>query len=475
MSQKIAVIGAGPIGLEAALYASRLGYEVEVFEQGEVGANIFDWGHVRLFTAFSMNHSSLGISRIKEDLPNWHEPSPGAYLTGREFVDSYLMPMSQLSELKKKINTGMKVVSIGRENILKGGLIGDPARTSYPFRILTENTHGEEQIHTADIVIDSTGVYNNYNWLGEGGIPALGELKSKSFIDYQMPDVYGKDRSKFAGKKSLVMGAGYSAATVVCDFQNLIREEPATSLIWAIRANRAEPIPLIQDDPLPSRAGLTKLANSISQDAGENIQFRNNTTVDSIEYFENKNAFSVGLKSNGQVEQIEVDRVIATVGYGPDNSIYRELQIHECYASRGPMKLSAALLGASSADCLAQESAGADTLKSPEPNFFIIGNKSYGRNPFFLIRMGLSQIVEVFSLISRDEKLNLYQIESEGAVAWALKVWKFTMQPWKSQRRKFLITNRSLITFPQRPFTVWILFGFKWAAQFATSGAPTAS
>ncbi len=417
MSQRIAILGAGPIGLEAALYANQLGHEVEIFEQGEVGANMLDWGHVSLFTRFKMNHSSLGVISIKRESPNWQEPDGEGYLTGREFVDSYLVPLSQLSALKKKINTGRKVVSIGRENILKGELIGDPARTSYPFRILTENSAGQEQVHTADIIIDSTGVYNNPNWLGDGGIPALGELKNKPFINYQMPDVYGKDRSKFAGKKSLVMGAGYSAATVVCDFQNLIREEPATSLIWAIRGSRSQPIPLIQDDPLPSRAALTKQANSILQDAAENIQFRNNTIVDSIEYFENKNAFSVGLKSNRHLEKVEVDRVIATVGYGPDNSIYRELQIHECYASRGPMKLAAALLGASSADCLAQESAGADTLKNPEPNFFIIGNKSYGRNPTFLIRMGLSQIVEVFSLISGDEKLNLYQTESEGAVA----------------------------------------------------------
>jgi len=422
MSQRIAILGAGPIGLEAALYASQLGYKVEIFEQGEVGANMLDWGHVRLFTPFKMNHSSLGVISLKRESSNWQEPDPEGYLTSREFVDSYLVPMSKLSALKNKINTGIKIISMGRENILKGELISDPARTSYPFRILTENSAGHEHVHTADIVIDSTGVYNNPNWLGEGGIPAPGELKSKPFIDYQMPDVYGKDRSKFASKKSLVMGAGYSAATVVCDFQNLIREEPETSLIWAIRGSRPEPIPLIQDDPLPSRAGLTNQANSISRDAGESIQFRNNTTVDSIHYSENKETFSVGLKSDAQVEKIEVDRVIATVGYGPDNSIYRELQIHECYASRGPMKLAAALSGASTTDCLAQESAGADTLKNPEPNFFIIGNKSYGRNPTFLIRMGLSQIVEIFSLISGDEKLNLYQTESEGAVAWALQV-----------------------------------------------------
>ena len=109
----------------------------------------------------------------------------------------------------------MKIISMGRENILKGELINDPARTSYPFRILTENSAGHEQVHTADIVIDSTGVYNNPNWLGEGGIPAPGELKSNPFIDNQMPDVYGKDSSKFASQKSLVLGWGYWAGTGV--------------------------------------------------------------------------------------------------------------------------------------------------------------------------------------------------------------------------------------------------------------------
>ncbi len=117
----------------------------------------------------------------------------------------------------------------------------------------------------------------------------------------------------------------------------------------------------------------------------------------------------MGLRRNDTIDNIEVDRIIANVGYSPDNSLYSELQVHECYASRGPMKLSAALLGASSADCLDQSSMGANTLKNPEPNFYIIGNKSYGRNSTFLIRVGLSQIVEVFSLITGDENLNLYE------------------------------------------------------------------
>ena len=36
----IAVLGAGPIGLEAALYGRFLGYAVNVYERGRVGDNL---------------------------------------------------------------------------------------------------------------------------------------------------------------------------------------------------------------------------------------------------------------------------------------------------------------------------------------------------------------------------------------------------------------------------------------------------
>jgi thioredoxin reductase len=355
-----------------------------------------------------MNHSPLGVSLLHH-VKKWHEPKPNDYLTGNEYVEAYLVPLSKLPQLRDKIHTGCEVQSIGRNDLLKGSLTGDPNRASFPFRILTSDVSGNEKIFTADIVIDCSGVYGTPNWIGNGGIPAIGEKKYRHLIDYKLRDIYGRNRSVFAGKRTLLIGAGYSAATSICDFQNLIREEPATSVIWAIREDRMLPIPIIENDPLPNRARLTEIANTIAQKAPAQIHFRNKTTVESIDYREKQKKFVVGLKSNGTVENIAVDRLLANVGYGPDNSIYRELQIHECYASRGPMKLAAALLGASSTDCLQQTSLGADTLQNPEPNFFIIGNKSYGRNSTFLIRVGLSQIVEVFSLISGDKNLNLYE------------------------------------------------------------------
>ncbi len=78
------------------------------------------------------------------------------------------------------------------------------------------------------------------------------------------------------------------------------------------------------------------------------------------------------------------------------------------------MKLAAALLAATgagveeegaegaggAADCLALGGFGPEVLKNPEPNFFILGMKSYGRNSAFLLRTGYEQIRDVLGLLA---------------------------------------------------------------------------
>ncbi len=110
--------------------------------------------------------------------------------------------------------------------------------------------------------------------------------------------------------------------------------------------------------------------------------------------------FRVATRCAGKPCNWEVDRVIANVGYGPDNSLYRELQVHECYASLGPMNLAATLFQHGGADCLAVPAQGAQMLRNPEPNFFILGSKSYGRHSHFLLRNGFAQIRDVFTLLT---------------------------------------------------------------------------
>ena len=51
----LAIVGAGPVGLEAAAAAVERGFDVHVFERGEPGAHVLAWGHLRLFTPWSAN------------------------------------------------------------------------------------------------------------------------------------------------------------------------------------------------------------------------------------------------------------------------------------------------------------------------------------------------------------------------------------------------------------------------------------
>ena len=92
---KIAILGAGPIGLEAALYARFLGYEVVVFEAGEIAASVRRWGHVRMFTPFGMNRSPLGLAAIQAQDETYQPPADDELLTGNEWIDRYLLPLSR--------------------------------------------------------------------------------------------------------------------------------------------------------------------------------------------------------------------------------------------------------------------------------------------------------------------------------------------------------------------------------------------
>ena len=86
---RIAVLGAGPIGLEAALYARFLGYDVNIYERGNVADNILRWGHVRMFSPFGMNRSTLGLAALRAQDESYQPPGDEEFLTGLEYLDRY--------------------------------------------------------------------------------------------------------------------------------------------------------------------------------------------------------------------------------------------------------------------------------------------------------------------------------------------------------------------------------------------------
>jgi hypothetical protein len=131
--------------------------------------------------------------------------------------------------------------------------------------------------------------------------------------------------------------------------------------------------------------------------------------IHSVEFLGQDRGFRVTGRTGAKKAIWEVERIIANVGHTPDTNLYRELQIHECYASLGPMKLAAALAGQAGHDCLQQTSHGVETLRNPEPNYFILGMKSYGRNSTFVLRVGFDQVREVFTAIMGKAEVDLYR------------------------------------------------------------------
>src|SRR5213593_4367048 len=115
---RLAILGAGPIGLEAALYARFLGYEVVVYERGEIAASVREWGHVRMFTPFGMNHTTLGLAAIRAHDESYGPPADDALLTGSEWVERYLLPLAGTDLLSDHLRLNTVVVAVGKEELL---------------------------------------------------------------------------------------------------------------------------------------------------------------------------------------------------------------------------------------------------------------------------------------------------------------------------------------------------------------------
>ncbi len=390
----IAIIGAGPIGLEAALAAAEAGYSFTLYEAAsQVAGYVRSWGHVRLFTPWRLSVSA----RMHRALESDHQevPEKTACPSGAELVEHVLRPVSELPQVQEGLRLGVRVLGVGRLGLLKHEEIGSVERAQRPFRLLVRSA-GQEAYETADIVLDCSG--NPFpNALGDGGIPALGEEAVAKSIVREVPDLKW-EAPDWAGRVILLVGAGHSAQTVLLGLVELANRNAETRIIWAMKSHDQQ-WGLVKNDPLPERARLTASASGLANDPPDCLQVVRGAVIESIQ--EQNGRLGVDLRNvSGSLKTVVVDRILALTGRVGDHMLYRQLQVHECYATSGPMKLAAALMGAGSeGDCMQQASQGAESLRNPEPDFFILGSKSYGRRTDFLMRVGWQQVDEVFQLL----------------------------------------------------------------------------
>src|SRR3954466_7097082 len=371
---RIAVLGAGPVGLEAAAQAAHLGHPVTVYDRGDVAEAVGQWGHVRLFTPFGMNSTPLGLDLIRKEHPQHQLPGPNDLLTGLEYRDAYLVPLALTSKLGDAVKTRTFVVTVGRAGILKTDPPDDPKRAAAPFRLLLRDDKGAERFEEADIVLDCTGTYGRHAWLGDGGIPAAGEIAAEKQVGYGLDDVLGRRKAQYAGKSVIVVGGGFSAATTVCALAQLAEESAATWVIWLTRGPRSTPLPRNPNDPLRERDRLAARANNLATRGDGNVEYHAQVLLDEVTCHGPDRGFRVAGRCNGKPVVWEVDRVVGNVGYLADVNLTRELHVREFAGG---------------------------AVRQPEPGYFVLGTKSYGRDSNFLLRRGFEQVREVMGLIGK--------------------------------------------------------------------------
>jgi hypothetical protein len=341
------------------------------------------WGHVRLFTPFSWNHTPLGIEAIRKDHPAHVLPGLNDLLSGQDYREAYVLPLALTSAVCDCIRMKTQVLFIGRSSVVKSDPAADSRRAAVPFRILSRDDKRQESIDEADVVLDCSGTYSAHRWLGAGGIPAIGELAVADQITYGLDDILGRRKANYAGKSIMVIGGGYSAATSICALAALAEENPAAWIVWLNRGARSTPLPRSSSDPLRERDRLAARANQLATRGEGHIEYHAHAAIESIESHGLERGFRVTSRSAGEEMAWEVERIIANVGYRPDLSFCRELHVVEPNDRYG--------------------------VRQPEPNYFLLGAKSRGRDVSFLLRSGFVDIRDVFAQLAGKPKLDLYQ------------------------------------------------------------------
>ena len=387
----VAVIGGGPVGLAAAAHLIARGEEPLVFEAGaQVGANIREWGHVRLFSPWSYVVDKASAALLEE--MGWEQPDGNDYPTGRDLVERYLEPLAATPQLASRIRLGARVVAVAR---LDRDKMKTESREGNPFLVRVRKADGSEEEVLARAVIDASGPWRQPNPMGASGVPAMGESAAAARIVYGIPDVAGADRARYAGRRTAVVGSGHSAFNALLELAALARQVPGTTVLWVVRRPSLDRVfGGGSKDVLTARGELgTRLRQLV--ESGE-VQVATGFRLRAVRA-EGESLVLVGEKASLP----PVDEVVAATGFRPDLSLLSELRLALDPVTESPVAL-APLIDPNVHSCGTVRPHGAEELKQPEEGLFIVGMKSYGRAPTFLLLTGYEQVRSVAAALAGD-------------------------------------------------------------------------
>lgn len=389
----VLIIGSGPIGLAAAANLVERGIDFQVLEAGEqIASSVRLWGHTRLFSPW--RHLIDPASRRLLDATGWSAPEEGGAPTGHELVEQYLEPLASLPEIRSRIRLGTRVVAVTRDGMDRTRTTG---RAATPFLIRTLDADGAIDELIGRAVIDASGTYTSPNPLASNGLDPIGAADADDRVLHALPDVLGAERARFAGKHTLVVGAGHSAANTLIALARLADDEPGTRATWLIRNPSAVRVSSSPDDELADRAKLGSRVDKL-------VRIGKVVLVDSFEISRlrpHDGGVRVSGRRRAQDAFVDADVVVNATGFRPDVSMLREVRLELDDVVEAPRRL-APLIDPNLHSCGTVSPHGVAELRHPEHGFFVVGMKSYGRAPTFLLATGYEQVRSVTAWLDGD-------------------------------------------------------------------------
>lgn len=401
----VAIIGAGPVGLAAAAHLVSRKIPFIIFESGvSVGTNLQDWGHVQTFSSWKYNMDQAAKRLLEET--GWQCPSEDSLPTGEEIVRDYLHPLSAHIKIQPFLHLSARVISITRRSINK---METQNRDQFPF-LLRVNVKGSIQEYLTSTVIDVSGTWQNPNPISTDGVFTQGELERAAHIQYRIPDITGTEAYRYAGKRVAVVGSGHSAFHSLQSLVKLKAQYPKTDIIWIMKGNQGS----LNKRILPKKIACT-IGSKKSRGMDPVLRKVGSGVIELYSSFrtiglDGADTLTIhGLRGN-EIQRIDrLDEVIVNTGSRPDFAMHREIHVETDAVLECTTGLTE-LIYPSVHTCGTVPVHGEAELRQPEPNFYIVGSKSFGRASNFLMAIGYEQVKSVVRGIDSDLKAN-YNVE----------------------------------------------------------------
>jgi thioredoxin reductase len=391
----VAIVGGGPIALAAAAHLTVRNIPFFLFEAGEsIAANILSWEHVRVFSPWK--HNIDKAARQLLEASDWVAPDDTDLPTGRQLYQDYLKPLSDLPVIKSAIHTNSKVVSIGRKNMDKMKSWG---REEWPFILQVHHKEKGVGFYEARAVIDASGTWNSPNPIGSGGVFAVGEIESRDKIFYGIPDVLGKLKDRYKNKSVAVVGGGHSAINTIIELDKLKDKFPDTTIHWILRKKNISDVYGGQEkDALEARGALGIMIEQLVNDDRVNVYTP--FQIQEIKQYNDQLAL-IGYQHDTLEVLPGIDEIISNAGSRPDFSFLREIRLR-IDSSLESAHAIAELIDPNIHSCGTVRPHGEKELRHDDEGFYIVGSKSYGRAPTFLMATGYEQVRSVVAAIDGD-------------------------------------------------------------------------